>query len=242
MTATATSEATSPADVRAGLTAVTAASAAAIAATAAEASEQGLSAVRAALIETTPIIAQTFGDAAAALGAAWYDDLRDASGSAGRFLADPVTNIDPDLIRASVASLTERLVIDETPSIETATKAVQASIQKDVAGALRDTVTENSNRDSESVGYQRYTRGVEACPFCKLLADKGAIYKKHTAHFAAHTTCHCIAGPAFGPQAGQFPEADAMQYVASSRVRTKAEKKALRDVLRDRYGAASAPH
>lgn len=238
---------TSPADVRAGLVLITGAAAAAVAAIVANTIDQGVAAVRRALFAAVPLIAHEYAGAAAELGAAWYDALRDASGSGGHFLADPVTLLDEDGIRASIAKATERLLADIEPvdlarEYNATLAAVESSIQKDVANAMRETVSENVKRDGEAVGYQRFTRGPDACPFCRLLADKGAIFKKETAYFAAHTDCHCLAGPVFKDQADRYPDASVVQYTASSKHRTQAERDRLRDYLRNKYGEASAPH
>lgn len=240
-------EPTKPADVRAGLVLITAAAAAAIAAIVAETAVKGVAAVRKALFDAVPLIAQQYADAAAELGAAWYNDLRDAADPGGDHLAAPMPKLDEDAIRASIAKATERLLAEIDPAdlsreYEETLAAVQSSIQKDVADALRDTVIENAKTDGEAVGYQRFTRGVDACPFCRLLADKGAIFKKETAYFAAHTDCHCLAGPVFKNQKERYPDASVVQYTASRRHRTQAERDRLRDYLRDKYGEASAPH
>jgi hypothetical protein len=109
-------------------------------------------------------------------------------------------------------------------------------VQRDVAAGFWDTMTENVKEDPEAVGWQRVARD-GACPFCRMLADKGAVYRKEsTATFAAHTSCHCVAAPKFaGGELG--PEADAMQYVASSKRRTPQQRAALREYLKKHYGA-----
>ena len=77
------------------------------------------------------------------------------------------------------------------------------------------------------VGYKRIARG-ESCGFCKALAARGAVFKKNTVYFAAHDDCQCTAAAAFVGQP-HGPEADVMQYTASKRRRTPAEKAAIND-------------
>jgi hypothetical protein len=62
-----------------------------------------------------------------------------------------------------------------------------------------------------------------------MLAGKGEIFKQDTARFAAHEHCHCTAQPVFEGQHGE--EASVMQYVASKKRRTEADRKRLRDYL-----------
>lgn len=94
----------------------------------------------------------------------------------------------------------------------------------------RDLISRTAARDTRSVGWMRIARG-DACGFCKLVADKGAIYKESTATFAAHDHCQCTAVPMFDGQV-VGPEASAIQYIASKRQRTTAEKAALREWVR----------
>jgi hypothetical protein len=62
-----------------------------------------------------------------------------------------------------------------------------------------------------------------------MLSGKGAIFKQDTARFAAHENCHCSAQPVFDKQGGE--EASVIQYIASKKRRTEADRKRLRDYL-----------
>jgi len=66
-----------------------------------------------------------------------------------------------------------------------------------------------------------------------MLSGRGAVYKQGTARFAAHSNCHCSAEPVFEGEAG--PEASVLQYVASQRKRSDADRAALRDYLNTHF-------
>lgn len=105
-------------------------------------------------------------------------------------------------------------------------------VQLETARPYRDTITTNRRRDPASVGWRRVTTG-SGCKFCAMLGSRGAVYKEATARFASHANCHCTAAPVFEGQDG--PEADVMQYVASKRSRSDAERAKLRDYLNQNY-------
>lgn len=96
------------------------------------------------------------------------------------------------------------------------------------AGA-RDTIVTAANADPKCFGWRRLT-SAGACDFCLFLADRGAVYREETADFAAHDACGCRAAPVFkGGALG--PEADAAQYIGSSRNKTPADRARLRDAI-----------
>ncbi|MCR1785311.1 hypothetical protein KVF89_22415 [Nocardioides carbamazepini] len=248
---------TPPEAVRSELQGLTGEAAALVAAAAAEQAAASPEAVRGALFEAADVIAETYRQAAAELAAAWYDELRDAADLtadlAGAFIAEPVAVVDLDKLHTSVAVATTSLYeliqadIDRkaaeyeqqiADSIAVSVSKLQAELQKEIAGGFRDTITENTVRDDAAVGWRRHTRPsdsyADGCRWCRLLADKGAIYSKVTARFAAHKECHCLASPVFDGDDG--PMASVMQYVASKRKRTKDENKTLRDYLDKKYG------
>ncbi|WP_418063151.1 hypothetical protein [Pimelobacter simplex] len=254
-----------PEQVRSDLQALTGAAAAQLAVAAAPQPGESAEAVRGVLFETAGVLAEAYKDAAAELAVGWYDELRTAAdlatGPAGgfdRFTATPVADFDADAFATSIAVATQplydliqadidRLAADFERQLVEAVAAslarVEAEMQKEIASGFRDTITANTERDDAAVGWRRHTRPSDSytngCRWCRFLADKGAIYSKATARFAAHKKCHCVASPVFEGQDG--PEASVMQYVASKRQRTKAENKRLRNVLDERYGPEE-PH
>ena len=102
-------------------------------------------------------------------------------------------------------------------------------VQLETARPYRDTITTNRRRDPSAVGWRRIAES--GCRFCRMLAGRGAVYKAETARFASHTHCHCTAAPVFKGQDG--PEASALQYVASKRRKTEADRARVRAYLAD---------
>jgi len=109
------------------------------------------------------------------------------------------------------------------------------SALRDAMRAGRDSVRATALRDRRAVGRWRFARA-GACRFCRMAADKGAVYKESTATFSAHLHCACTAAPAFlGGEYG--PEASAMRYLGAKRTRTPEEKTRLREWLGSEYPA-----
>jgi hypothetical protein len=110
-------------------------------------------------------------------------------------------------------------------------------VQLESARPYRDTMLTNRRMDPEAVGWRRVASG-HGCKFCRMLADKGAIFREETVRFASHPHCSCSAWPAFRSN-DDGVSADAMQYVASQRKRTPAQKAALRDYLNENFPDAN---
>jgi hypothetical protein len=241
--------ATTPEQVRHGLQLVATAASAELK-TAAEQQEDPQT-LRAILFAATPILAAEYGAAAAALGAEWYEDIRDTAAALGQvtrvFRPRLIIPAREEQIAATVAGLTADLrdavdatIIDFEQAKQRILADVADSVEQEVATALRETVTTNVAADPDAAGWRRFARP-GACKFCLMLAAKGAVYTERSARFAAHGAvmsggrkggnCMCIAGPAFGPH----EEATPMQYVASRKKRTAKQKAALRDYLNENF-------
>lgn len=244
---------TAPEQVRGELEGLTTLAAEQVAAVGAYRVGDTAEAVRASLFEAAEVIAESHKAAAAELAVAWYDQLREAADLTSTYLAEPVSVIDLKALQTTVAVATTSLYeliqadIDRkaaeyeqrlVAAIDASVASMQADLQKEIAAGFRDTILENVKQDPDAIGWRRYTAAsdsyVDGCRFCRFLAEKGAIFTRATARFAAHKKCHCLAGPAFEGDDG--PRASVMQYVASKRKRTKAENKRLSDLLDDRYG------
>jgi hypothetical protein len=181
---------------------------------------------RAGLLEAVPEVIGYFTEGSAALAADFYADERDLAGVRGLFAVDLKINDRTVKIRRAVAWASDPLFNGDD---EAAGKRLAQVVQLETARPYRDTILDNRRRDPESVGWTRIA-SPSACGFCRLLASKGAIFKKETADFAAHDGCGCTAAPVFrGGEMG--PEASALQYIGSKRKRTPAEKAALRDAI-----------
>lgn len=181
------------------------------------------------LLDTVPEVAAFYSEGSAALAADLYNDAR--VGTAGAYSAVPVIVDRTVKIRRGVAWASEPLSIDDA---EAAASRLAQLMRSEMVRPYRDTITTNRKQDPHCVGWKRITRGSASCKFCRMLADKGAVFKESTAHFAAHDDCLCTAAPVFrGGEIG--PEASVMQYMASKRRRSPSEKARLRDYLATYY-------
>lgn len=235
--------ATPPDEVRTGLTLVTTAATAEVASIAASAPPDP-EVVRAVLFDAVPLLVGSYADGSSALALDWYEELREESPATRVFTPSPVALVRDDQLAKTVAWATEplrdidaelrALELEMQQALDESLARLLPEIQKEVAAAFWDTMTENVENDPDAVGWRRFSRP-GACPFCRMLADKGAVYSSATATFAAHTTCHCVAAPVFNGEPGE--EASVLQYVASQKRRSEADKARLREYLKAHYGA-----
>jgi hypothetical protein len=183
------------------------------------------------LLDLTPSLITAYTDGSSALAADWYDDLREEVRPPRLYLAEPVIPDRAEKIGRMVAWASEPLFAPE-PDVEQVALRLLPQVQKEIARPFRDTMVTNRRRDPSAIGWRRISSGT-GCKFCRMLADKGAIFKESTARFAAHAHCHCTAAPVFEGQDG--PEASVMQYVASQRRRSAKDRARLREYLDANY-------
>ena len=187
--------------------------------------------MRSDLLDGVPGLIDYYALGSSALAVDYYDDERERAGARRRFSSEPVIVDRGEKIGRMVAWAAEPLFAPEPDKGAVALRLVP-QVQKEISRPFRDTVTTNSNRDPSSVGWRRVTSGT-GCKMCRMLADKGAIFKESTARFAAHGSCHCSAAPVFDGQDG--PEANVMQYVASQKRRSEKDRARLREYLNANY-------
>lgn len=181
-----------------------------------------------------PELLADYAEGSSALAVDWYSEIREESGARVRYSPAPVVDLDQERLRRTVLWATSPLADDEATLAEVLARLTPRA-EEEVARGFWDTIEQNSHRDPEAAGWRRDARAT-ACPFCRMIADRGAVFREDTAHFAAHKNCHCVAVPVFkGGEVG--PEASVMQYQASSRRRSAVEQAALREHLREHYGA-----
>lgn len=147
---------------------------------------------RIALFDVLPKLIQTYGAAASALAADWYDEVRSELDVAGSFRAIPADLGDQN---------TESLIAwatDKGTDLDTVLTLVNGGVQKRIAAFSRLTVMGSSIADPRAGGWQR--EGSGECDFCEMLISRGAVYSEDSADFGAHDHCHCVAVPAFSGQ------------------------------------------
>lgn len=182
---------------------------------------------------TVPSVIDHYGSGAAALAVDAYEDRRAAVGVTEPFEAHPYVIGDEAALFNAIAWATDPLYTPEgfeSVDIELE-RRFRDIVSSGITGAGRTTTIQNLNRDPAGLGWRRVTGG-HGCDFCRMLASRGAVYRKEvTATFAAHDNCDCIAEAFF--QGEKVREANVMQYMASKRTRTRAEKDALNEYVRD---------
>lgn len=151
-------------------------------------------AVRDALLEAYPQLINRYASVAGEVTATWYEQVRPNSGYAVAQGAVDAQQTN-QLIRYGVRPLFG--VGDAT-----ALSLLGGSLQRLIAGASRDTVTGNVDRERSEgktdLGFARVPRS-GCCAFCALLASRGAVYtSRRTAGEVDkyHDFCRCTVAPA----------------------------------------------
>jgi hypothetical protein len=184
---------------------------------------------RAELLDGGQDLVGYYSEGSAALAADYYEDERETQGATGRFSAELVVADRTVKLRRAIAWAADPLFQgDEVLAGE----RLAGVIQLDTARPFRDTILTNQRDDPQAVGWRRITNG--GCKLCRMLADRGAVYKESTAQFAAHPNCNCSAQPVFvGGDVGE--EASKFQYLGSRRNRTPESRRRLREYLDSFY-------
>jgi hypothetical protein len=151
--------------------------------------------IAAALRETMPGLVDTWALAGAAAAADHYDRLREENDIEGRFQA--IVAPLGDLGAEALAGWATEPLFYEIPDIVSSQSRAEAGLQKRIVNTGNKTIVDSSVADPKSYGYQRRCRP-DACNFCRMVADRGAVYRKSTATFACHDHCYCEAVPAWG--------------------------------------------
>lgn len=193
------------------------------------------------LIRALPLIVPSYYDAAGSLAVAYYDEARSIAaptvGYAPTIIGDPAT----DWIEREAKVFRKSLDTgDLDTEIRRLTDEITGLAEKEIARGYRDTIIGNTRIDTETIGWSRIAR-TGACRFCLMLSGKGAVYRSEsTAIFAAHKNCNCAAQPEFrGGDHG--PEANVIQYTASSRRARDDSVQAARNAKVRKYLNANYP-
>lgn len=181
------------------------------------------------LLNEVPDVVGYFAEGSAALAADFYDDERQRAGEPPGYSAQLIIPDRTLKIRRGIAWSAEPLF--EGAEDQAAARLAEV-VQIETARPYRDTITGNRQQDPQAVGWRRVASS--GCKFCLMLAGRGAVYRESSARFASHAHCHCTAEPVFrNNDTGEA--ASVMQYVASRRNRTAAQRAELRDYLNTYY-------
>ena len=183
---------------------------------------------------TFPGLIDYFAVGASALAADFYEEERDGANPSSPFLVVPVIPDRSEKVGNAIAWATKPFYEREARVADMLEAEVerrfQVIVDSEVKRPYADTIQSNRKRDPDAVGWKRVASGA-GCGFCRMLAAKGAVYRKDTAYFAAHDNCTCTCAPVFkGGEVG--PEASVIQYMATKRRRTPAENAKVREWVR----------
>lgn len=145
---------------------------------------------REALNAVMPALIDSYGSAAAAFTAEWYDAQRALTGVARVFRAVPVAM--PDQGAFSLVGWAVETAADDL----SLRSLVEGGMQRRITDYSRQTIMGSAVQDPSADGWQRAGGG--DCHFCELLISRGAVYTERNADFASHDNCKCYAVPAFG--------------------------------------------
>lgn len=134
------------------------------------------------LTEQYPGFIDPFLGASAALTAEWYAQLNPAAA----FAAAPAPIPQPEVLSASV-----RWAFTQSDPLT----ATVGSTERHIFTQSRQTVVSNAQR--ENVRWARYA-SANACPWCRVLATREAVYSSADNAVAGHDNCNCMAVPIRG--------------------------------------------
>lgn len=185
-------------------------------------------AARDALLRFVPVLTAQYGEVAATVAADFYDDLRLEAGVRPGFRARMAETVPAEAVVARTRFGAQHL-FTEAPG--QALAFLTGAVSKYVLQPGRSTIAGSAKADPAASGWHRETRP-GACDFCRLLAGRGAVYRRETARFAAHDDCGCVAVPSWDASA---PEVPVSAYVASERTSamTPAQREAHNQRVRD---------
>jgi len=169
-----------------------------------------VAAVRDAMIEATNVTTVAYGEASGLLTAEYYDDTRQIAKPSLRYTAQVDASFNPDAVDSSIRWAVDPLTRDDPTTALSLVQVVAASMLRSIGS---QTIQNNVAADPAAVGWNRIARA-DSCDFCVMLSQRGAVYKRKTADFAAHDNDRCTARPSWDPTA---PEVDARAYTASER-------------------------
>ena len=132
--------------------------------------------------EAYPVVVDPFIAASGQVSAEWYSSLDPEAEFAVEAAPPPATAALQTNVRWALTQLDP-------------IGALTGSAERQVFSMSRDTVAVNADR--ERVRFARYA-SANACPWCRVLATRGAVYRAADLAVKGHDNCHCIAVPERG--------------------------------------------
>lgn len=143
------------------------------------------------LRDILPGLISVYGDAAGAVAADWYDEMRDKAGVGGRFSA-----IIPDQEDKGTQALVGWALAEvrKPEDVSSFRSLIEGGMQRRIADVARGTVMTSAVQDPAAEGWQRVSRGQCHGGFCDMIAARGIVFKtEDSATFGAHDHCQCVA-------------------------------------------------
>lgn len=178
------------------------------------------------LLDSVPGVIDYYSQGSSALAADFHEESRASAGVMGSYAADAVV-LDRTLkIRRAIAWASDPLGSDD---LEASILRLQSVVRSEVNRPYRDTIITNRKRDPAAAGWRRIARGA-GCGLCRMLADRGAVYRQETAWFAAHPDCNCTCEPVFSTN-DTGEQLSVGQFIGSKRNPTPAQKARLKALI-----------
>ncbi|HET8627743.1 MAG TPA: hypothetical protein VFL91_10005 [Thermomicrobiales bacterium] len=179
-----------------------------------------------------------YGSVAAALGADFYDELREQAGAPRRFRAEVADPVPARQVEAAARWATGPLFGGDGPNA--ALNHAAGAVQRLVQQPGRETIALNVSRDPARPGWARVPRG-KGCPWCRMLAGRGAVYSSAKAAGemnSYHDHCKCTATPVWRGQKLPY-DADALEreYLAAREAAGSGSVKKILAQMRQMEGA-----
>lgn len=160
---------------------------------------------------------QAYDDTAAKFAADWYDYRAEKSG-AGLDRAITTTTYSPESVDDVARYQAKKLLDGDDAAFA---KACGEYARNDLFRSLNETILDNVGRDKDKGAmFARVPTGFETCPFCLMLASRGAVYYTRKSaggwnHF--HRGCDCKVVPSFDPD----PDAEVVEGVKPRELRER---------------------
>lgn len=147
------------------------------------------------LVAQIPDITTAYGEIAAHVAADFYDETRSQAAIGSTFRAEPASPAARAAVEASIRYAVGP-IWSGTPNPTMALKNLSATVRRHVRNPARTTILANTHTDPARPRWARIIHA-DSCPFCKMLASRGAVYAERTVHFHAHDACTCDAAPIY---------------------------------------------
>lgn len=145
-----------------------------------------------------PELIQAYGEVGAAIAADFYDDLRDRSPR----IRTAYRAVMGDAVRVEAVRASTRWAVGPLfgkGAVRTPEQALANVVQvsnRFILGSGRETIMTNVARDPARARYARVPTGSSTCPFCLMLASRGAVYTSgDDAGHKYHGHCDCVPTP-----------------------------------------------